>query len=176
MQNEKLKGHIRDVPGFPKPGIVFKDITTLLQNPDAFRETLQVLYERYKDKGIDVVAAIEARGFVIGGALAQMLGAGFVPVRKVGKLPYKTHKMEYELEYGTDTLEIHTDAIKKGQKVLVVDDLLATGGTLAATCKLVEMLGGEVVEAAVLIELSYLHGRDKLKGYDLFTMAVYESE
>jgi adenine phosphoribosyltransferase len=176
MQNEKLKSYIRDVPDFPKPGIVFKDITTLLQNPKAFRETLRVLYDRYRDKGIDVVVAIEARGFIIGGALAHMLGAGFVPVRKVGKLPYKTHKIEYELEYGTDSVEIHVDAIRKGQRVLVIDDLLATGGTLAATCRLVEMLGGEVVEAAVLIELSYLHGRDKLKGYDLFTMAVYESE
>jgi len=176
MENEKLKSHIRDVPDFPKQGIVFKDITTLLQNPKAFRESLQVLYDRYKDKGVEVVTAIEARGFIIGGALAHMLGAGFVPVRKAGKLPYQTYREEYELEYATADMEIHTDAIKKGQKVLVVDDLLATGGTLAATCKLVEKLGGQVVGVAVLIELSYLNGRDKLKGYDLFTMAVYESE
>jgi len=176
MQNEKLKSYIRDVPDFPKPGIVFKDITTLLQNPKAFRESLQVLYDRYKDKGVEVVTAIEARGFIIGGALAHMLGAGFVPVRKAGKLPYQTYREGYELEYATADMEIHIDAIKKGQKVLVVDDLLATGGTLAATCKLVEKLGGQVVGVAVLIELSYLNGRDKLKGYDLFTMAVYQSE
>jgi adenine phosphoribosyltransferase len=175
MQTEQLKSHIRDVPDFPKAGIVFKDITTLLQNPKAFRDTLQILYDRYRDRKIDVVTAIEARGFIFGGALAQMLGVGFVPVRKAGKLPYKTYSAEYELEYATSTMEIHVDAIKKGQKVLVLDDLLATGGTLAATCKLVEKLGGEVVEVTALIELSFLNGRDKLKGYKLFTMATYDS-
>jgi adenine phosphoribosyltransferase len=170
---EGLKKYIRDVPDFPKKGIIFKDITTLLKEKDAFGEAIDILYKRYKDEGIDKLVAIESRGFIFGGALAYKLGAGFVPVRKKGKLPSKTHSVSYDLEYGTDTLEIHADAIKPGDKVLLLDDLLATGGTARAVTQLIEKLGGKIAEIAFLIELTFLNGRDKLKGRKVFTMIKY---
>jgi len=171
-----LAEFIRDVPDFPKPGIVFKDITPLLQDAGAFRQAVAQLAEPFRGAGVDLVVAAEARGFIFGGAVACALGAGFVPVRKPGKLPADTTAEEYELEYGTDALEIHTDAVQPGQRVLLLDDLLATGGTMAATAKLVEGLGGEVAGIAFLIELNFLAGREKLKGYDLVTLIQYEGE
>jgi adenine phosphoribosyltransferase len=161
---------IRDIPDFPKPGIIFKDITPLLNNPEAFKAAIDQLASRYAGKRIDKIVGIEARGFIFAGALAYRLGTGMVPVRKKGKLPYKTLSETYELEYGTDTMEIHEDAIKPGDRVLVLDDLIATGGTLAATCRLVEKLGGSIVEVAILIELSFLNGRAKVKEYPYFTL------
>ncbi len=171
-----LAEFIRDVPGFPKPGITFKDITPLLQDRGAFRQAVDQLAEPFCGASVDLVVAAEARGFIFGGAVACELGAGFVPVRKPGKLPADTAAEEYELEYGTDALEIHTDAIQPGQRVLLLDDLLATGGTMVATVKLVEDLGGEVAGIAFLIELGSLKGREKLKGYDLVTLIQYEGE
>ena len=170
---ENLKKYIRDIPDFPKKGILFKDITTLLKEGKIFQSVIDKLYERYKDKKIDKVVAIESRGFIFGGALALKLGAGFIPVRKKGKLPSKTHSVSYELEYGIDTLEIHSDAIKPGENILLLDDLLATGGTAKAVCELIEKLGGKIIEAAFLIELSFLHGRSKLSGHDVFSMIKY---
>ena len=161
---------IRDIPDFPKPGIIFKDITPLLNNPEAFKASIEQLASRYAGKRIDKIVGIEARGFIFAGALAYRLGTGMVPVRKKGKLPYKTLSETYELEYGTDTMEMHEDAIKPGDHVLVLDDLIATGGTLAATCRLVEKLGGSIVEVAILIELSFLNGRAKVKEYPYFTL------
>ncbi len=161
---------IRDIPDFPKPGIIFKDITPLLNNPEAFKASIEQLASRYAGTRIDKIVGIEARGFIFAGALAYRLGTGMVPVRKKGKLPYKTLSETYELEYGTDTMEIHEDAIKPGDHVLVLDDLIATGGTLAATCRLVEKLGGSIVEVAILIELSFLNGREKVKKYPYFTL------
>ena len=161
---------IRDIPDFPKPGIIFKDITPLLNNPEAFKASIDQLASRYAGKRIDKIVGIEARGFIFAGALAYRLGTGMVPVRKKGKLPYKTLSETYELEYGTDTMEIHEDAIKPGDRVLVLDDLIATGGTLAATCRLVKKLGGSIVEVAILIELSFLNGREKVKEYPYFTL------
>jgi len=161
---------IRDIPDFPKPGIIFKDITPLLNNPEAFKAAIDQLASRYAGKRIDKIVGIEARGFIFAGALAYRLGTGMVPVRKKGKLPYKTLSETYELEYGTDTMEMHEDAIKPGDHVLVLDDLIATGGTLAATCRLVEKLGGSIVEVAILIELSFLNGRAKVKEYPYFTL------
>ncbi|MBC7262786.1 MAG: adenine phosphoribosyltransferase [Chloroflexi bacterium] len=161
---------IRDVPDFPVKGILFKDITTLCKDPDAFQEAIDSLVDRYLDQDIDIVVAIEARGFIFGAPLAYELGAGFVPVRKPNKLPAETISAEYSLEYGTNVLEMHTDAIKPGQKVLVVDDLLATGGSAKATVQLVERLGGKVVGIAFLIELAFLKGRELLKGYDVFSL------
>jgi adenine phosphoribosyltransferase len=168
-----LKRYIRDVPDFPKKGIIFKDITTLLKEPEPFKQVIDALYARYKDKKIGKVVAIESRGFIFGGALADRLGCGFVPVRKKGKLPAETHTVTYDLEYGTDTLEIHRDAIKKGERVLLLDDLLATGGTAKAVCELIEKIGGEIVEAAFLIELAFLNGRTKLQGRNVFAMIKY---
>jgi adenine phosphoribosyltransferase len=164
---------IRDVPDFPKEGIVFKDITTLIKDPQAFRKVIDVLTEHYAGQQIDLVVAVEARGYIFGAPVACKLGAGFVPVRKVGKLPAETVREEYELEYGTDSVEMHRDAIQPGQKVLIVDDLIATGGSAAATARLVERLGGDVVSIAFLIELGFLHGVEKLKGYDVFTIIEY---
>lgn len=161
---------IRDIPDFPKPGIIFKDITPLLNNPEAFKASIDQLASRYASTRIDKIVGIEARGFIFAGALAYRLGTGMVPVRKKGKLPYKTLSETYELEYGTDTMEMHEDAIKPGDHVLVLDDLIATGGTLAATCRLVEKLGGSIVEVAILIELSFLNGREKVKEYPYFTL------
>jgi adenine phosphoribosyltransferase len=168
-----LKKYIRDIDGFPKKGIIFKDITTLLASKDAFKEAVNVFIKRYSDKKIDKVVAVEARGFIFGGIIAYALDAGFVPVRKKGKLPHKTISADYELEYGVDTLYIHEDAISAGERVLVVDDLLATGGTAEATCGLVERLGGGMFELAFLIELSFLKGRDRLKGYPVFSAIIY---
>jgi len=164
---------IRDVPDFPKEGIVFKDITTLIKDAQAFREAIDLLVDRYAGEQIDVVAAVEARGYIFGAPVAYKLGAGFVPVRKVGKLPAETVREEYELEYGTDAVEMHRDAIDPGQKVLIVDDLIATGGSAAATARLVERLGGDVVGIAFLVELAFLNGVDKLKDYDVFTIIQY---
>lgn len=164
---------IRDVPDFPKEGILFKDITTLIKEPQAFREVIDRLADHYAGQEIDLVVAVEARGYIFGAPIAYKLGAGFVPVRKEGKLPAETVREEYELEYGTDSVEMHRDAIRPGQKVLIVDDLIATGGSAAATTRLVERLGGEVVSIAFLVELTFLNGVEKLKDYDVFTMIEY---
>ena len=174
MDVSELKAKIRDIKDFPTEGILFKDITTLLQDGPAFRYVVDELAGRYRGAAVDVVVGIESRGFIFGGALAHQLGAGFVPVRKPGKLPGKTIEVEYELEYGRDTLAIHEDALRAGQRVLVVDDLLATGGTMAATLRLVHLLGGTVVGVAFLIELAFLNGRAKLTGSPLHSLIVYE--
>ena len=170
MEDELLK-HIRNVPNWPKPGIQFKDITTLCKDYKPFKESCDKIIDHYRNKGITKVAAIEARGYVWGGVLAYQLGAGFVLIRKPGKLPYNTLKETYELEYGTDTIEMHVDGIVKGDRVLVFDDLLATGGTAKAACNLVEKAGGEVIGIAFVIELTgSLHGKNKLVGYDILSL------
>jgi len=161
-----LNDLIRDIPDFPKPGILYKDITPLLRSPGGLALAVEQMANPFRNKGIDLVCGAESRGFIFGTAIAQSLSAGFIPIRKPGKLPHDSHSMEYALEYGTDTLEIHQDAIGRGHKVLMVDDLLATGGTMKACCDLVDQLGGEIVGVAVLIELTALHGRDKIKPYD----------
>ncbi len=168
-----FKRLIRDVPDFPKKGIVFKDITPLLKDPKAFQEVIEHLAARYKDKKITSIVAMESRGFIFGGALATRMGVGFIPVRKPGKLPWKTFQETYELEYGKDTLEIHQDSIAKGDRVLVLDDVLATGGTAAATIRLVERAGGEVAEACFIIQLSFLNGQQKLKSTPLYSIIQY---
>ena len=173
---EELRKKIRNVPDFPVKGIQFKDITTLVKDGEAFAEVIDLFDQRFRDKKVDIVVGVESRGFIFGGALAYKWRVGFVPVRKPGKLPAEKIREEYELEYGTDALEIHTDAIQPGQRVLIIDDLLATGGTLAATARLVERLGGVVVGMAFLIELKFLHGREKIKQYDLYSLIEYESE
>jgi adenine phosphoribosyltransferase len=170
MEFDKL---IRDVPDFPQKGIIFKDITTLLQDGEAFRQAMNQIVKKYLDVAIDKVVGIEARGFIFGGVLAYKLGCGFVPARKPGKLPYRTIGEEYTLEYGTNSLEMHEDGISRGDKVLIVDDLLATGGTALATARLVEKLGGEVVAIQFLIELGFLRGREKLLKYPLHSLIVY---
>lgn len=170
---DDLKALIRDVPDFPKPGIIFKDITTLLKDGKRFKEAVDKLCNRYRDKKIDVVVSVEARGFILGAAMAYNLQAGMVPVRKKGKLPWHTNSATYKLEYGTDTLEIHQDAIKPGEKVLIVDDLLATGGTICAVIDMVEGLKGQIVDIAFLIELTFLHGREKLKDYPAFSLMQF---
>ena len=174
MDVAELRAKIRDIKDFPTEGILFKDITTLLKDGPAFRYVIDVLASRYQKQRVDIVVAVESRGFIFGGALAHELNAGFVPVRKLGKLPGKTIEVEYELEYGRDALAIHEDAIKPGQRVLAVDDLLATGGTMAATLRLMEQLGGLVVGVAFLIELAFLHGRDKLRNYPLHALIIYD--
>ncbi len=171
-----LKDLIRDVPDFPKKGIIFKDITTLTKDPAGFREAVDQIVKQYENAEIDVVVGIEARGFIFGGAIAYLLNAGFVPARKQGKLPAETVRAEYELEYGTDAIEMHRDAISKGQRVLIVDDLLATGGTAAAAVKLVEELGGELVGVAFLIDLTFLNGREKLQGQAITSLVDYDGE
>ena len=171
-----LKSKIRTVPDWPKKGIMFRDITTLLQDKDAFKYAIGKFYKRYKGKEIDVVVGIESRGFIFGAALAYLLGASFVPVRKEGKLPHHTMRQEYALEYGNAVVEIHADAIQKGQKVLIVDDLIATSGTALATIKLVELLGGEIIECAFLVELPALKGREKLKGYNMYSLIEFEGD
>lgn len=169
-----LKSKIRDIKNFPTEGILFKDITTLLKDGPAFASVVESLAGHYQAEGVDVVVGVESRGFILGGALAHQLKAGFVPVRKVGKLPGKTIEVEYELEYGRDALAIHEDAIKVGQRVLVVDDLLATGGTMAAALRLVDQLGGRVVGVEFMIELAFLRGRDKLKDQPVHALITYD--
>lgn len=171
-----LKKFIRDVPGFPKEGIVFRDITPLLQDSAALQEAVRTLAAPFRDKGVELVLGAEARGFILGGAVAYELGVGFIPVRKVGKLPAETIEQTYELEYGASTLAMHRDAVKAGQKVLLVDDLLATGGTMAACARMVETLGGEVVACAFLVELSFLNGREALRPYTVFSLIEYDAE
>lgn len=172
----ELAALIRDVPDFPKPGIVFKDITPLLADASGLAEAVRQLAAPYRDAGVQTVVAVESRGFIFGAAVAEKLGAGFVPVRKPGKLPARTRSASYELEYGSDTVEVHADAVAAGQRCLMVDDLLATGGTMAAACKLVAELGGQIVGVAFLIELSFLNGRSKLAGYDVRSLIQYAGE
>lgn len=168
-----LEEYIRDVPDFPKDGILFKDITPLLANKDAFQKSIDLIADNYISANIDYVLGAEARGFIVASAIAYKLNAGFIPARKPGKLPCVTTKAVYELEYGTDCLEVHEDAINQGDKVLIVDDVLATGGTAAAKAELVRKQGGTVFGPAFIIELSFLNGRDKLKGYDIFSLIKY---
>ncbi len=172
-RSDWLKSIIRDIPDFPTPGILFRDITPLLKDARALGVALEGLAEPFKDAGIEQVIGVESRGFIFGAPLALLLNAGFVPVRKFGKLPAETIHVEYALEYGSNTVEIHTDAIRPGQKVLVVDDLLATGGTVGATLELVQRLGGEVVGIAFLVELTALQGRARLAGYNVFSLIQY---
>jgi len=168
-----LNQYIRDIQDFPKPGIVFKDITPLLNNPVAVRECMALLINNLRDRSIDKVVGAESRGFFFATLLAHELNAGFVPVRKPGKLPYNTFKATYELEYGTDALEIHTDAIKPGERILIHDDVLATGGTAKAMCRLVESMGGIIVQCNFLMELSFLKGREKIAPYEVYAPLVY---
>lgn len=171
-----IRAAIRDVPDFPKPGIVFKDITPLLGNGALFRKTIDILADRYRGQRVDTVLGIESRGFIVGAALACQLGAGFSVVRKPGKLPFETHSASYVLEYGTDKLEIHIDGISQNARVVIADDLIATGGTAAATAELVTKLGGTVVECAFVIELPFLKGREKLKPHGVFSILQYDSD
>jgi len=171
-----LKQAIRSIPDFPKEGIVFRDITTLLKNPEAFKASVDALCEHFADSGANVIIGPESRGFIFGAAMAYKMGLSFVPVRKPGKLPADTESETYELEYGTDSIEIHKDAIGPSSRALMIDDLLATGGTMQAACRLIERLGGEIVGIGFLIELSFLNGREKLKNYPIFTLVDYESE
>ena len=171
---DHLKKLIREVPDFPKPGILFYDITTLLKDPTGLSELTDAMVARYADNPPDVVLGIEARGFIFAPMLATRLGTGFVPVRKPGKLPAEKSRISYDLEYGQDTVEIHTDAISEGQRVLVVDDLLATGGTARATCDLVESLGGKIHGLSFVIELTFPPGREKLNGYDIHSVLSYD--
>ena len=168
-----LREFIRDIPDFPKPGITFKDITPLLGSPAAFRASIDALADRFKDAGIDTIAAAEARGFIFGAPLALRLDTGFVPIRKPGKLPYATVALEYALEYGTDRLEVHTDAFTPGSRVLLLDDVLATGGTMAACCELIKQMGADVVGCAFLMELGFLGGRAKLAPHDVTSLILY---
>lgn len=169
----ELAERIRDIPDFPQKGILFKDITTLLKDPSAFRHAVDLLTDAYRDRNVDLVVAVESRGFIMAAPVAYNLNAGFVPVRKLGKLPAASIRVDYALEYGTNTLEMHKDAIEPGQRILVVDDLLATGGTVAAAVDLVEQLGGEVVGVAFLIELLFLHGREKLPGREILSLIQF---
>lgn len=171
---DRIRGAVRDVPDFPKPGIVFKDITPILGDPTLFGETIRVFVDRYRPMRIDKVAAMESRGFIFGAPLAAAIGAGFVPLRKHGKLPHTTLAESFTLEYGEETLEIHTDAIRAGERVLVIDDLLATGGTAAAAASLVEKTGGKVVELAFLIELAFLKGRERLDHVPVYAIVRFD--
>jgi adenine phosphoribosyltransferase len=172
-ESMELESWIRDIPDFPQKGVLFKDITPLLQDGAAFHSAIDRLASHYTGTGIQKVIGVESRGFIFGAPLAYMLNCGFVPVRKFGKLPYKTVTVEYALEYGTNVVEIHTDAIKPGEKVLIVDDLLATGGTVSAAIELVEKLGGKIAGIAFLVELAFLKGREQLKDYDVFALIKY---
>jgi adenine phosphoribosyltransferase len=169
----ELSEFIRDIPDFPKPGIIFKDITPLLSQPQAFRAAIERLHHQFRDRGIDVIAAAEARGFIFGAPLALEIGAGFVPIRKPGKLPYATVALEYQLEYGTDKLEVHTDAFGPGHRVLLIDDVLATGGTMRACVDLVQSTGAEVVATAFVIELTFLGGRARLAPGEVFSLMAF---
>ncbi len=171
-----IKEKIRTVPNWPIEGVMFRDITTLIQDPEGLREACDTLYDRYKDMKIDKVVGIDARGFIFGAVLAYKLNIGFIPVRKKGKLPYKTIEAAYTLEYGDNVVEMHEDAIEKGEKIIIVDDLIATGGTIAAAVKLVEELGGDILELAFIIELPDLNGREKIEGYNIFTLTEFEGE
>lgn len=173
---KSIKSKIRTVPHWPKEGIMFRDITTLLKDAEGFKETIDLLYNRYKDKKIDKVIGIESRGFIFGAPLAYLLGCGFVPIRKPGKLPAEIESEEYTLEYGKDKIEVHKDAINKGDKILIVDDLIATAGTASAARNLVKKLGGELVECAFIIELVDLRGRDKLKGENIYSIVEFEGK
>ncbi|RIK07382.1 MAG: adenine phosphoribosyltransferase [Acidobacteria bacterium] len=172
-RTERLKALVRDIPDFPKPGIVFKDITPLLESPEAFNEVVPALWEPWEKEALDKVIGVEARGFIFAAPVALHCGAGFVPIRKPGRLPAEVEAEEYELEYGTDLIEIHRDAIGAGERALIVDDVLATGGTAAAAARLVERLGGEVAGIAFLIELSFLAGRSRLDNYRLHSLIEY---
>lgn len=172
---DHIKNKIRTIPDFPKPGIMFRDITTLLKDPQGFQDVINAFKERYKSQKIDVIAGIEARGFIIGGALAKELNVGFVPIRKKGKLPHHVHRIEYDLEYGKDVLEIHQDAIKQGDRVIIADDLIATGGTAKAACDLIEKIGGTVVECAFIVDLPELKGKEKLNR-PAFALVEFEGE
>jgi adenine phosphoribosyltransferase len=174
MKPAELSDCVRDIPDFPKPGVVFKDITPLLSNTEAFRSTIDLIAEHFEGHPIDRVLGVEARGFIIAAPVAYRFGAAFVPVRKAGKLPWEIEREEYELEYGTDLLEIHRDAVDPGDRVVIVDDVLATGGTAAATIRLAEKLGGTVAGLAFVIELGFLGGRSKLDGYDVLSLVTYE--
>jgi len=173
-----IKSKIRTIPHFPKDGIMFRDITTLLKDAQGFRKVVDEMVQRYTGVDFDIVVGLEARGFILGGAMAHQLGKGFVPVRKAGKLPFKTESYEYDLEYGKDRIEIHTDSIKPGTRVLLVDDLLATGGTALASARLVEKLGGEIIEMAFIIDLPDVGGRKRLEkeGYRVFALVEFEGE
>jgi adenine phosphoribosyltransferase len=168
-----LKKYIRDIPDFPQKGVMFRDITTLLKEPGPFRYTIDTIVDRYRGHRVDKVVSVEARGYIFGGVIAYKLNCGFVPVRKPGKLPAETVTMDYTLEYGTNTIEIHRDAIAPGERVLVFDDVLATGGTVQATCNLIEKLGGKVIGCVFISDLTYLKGSEKLKGYDVFSLVQY---
>lgn len=171
-----IKDLIRTVPDFPKKGIMFRDVTTLLKDADGFKQTIDLFYDRYLSLKIDKIVGIESRGFILAGALAYKMGKGFVPVRKPGKLPAEKERVEYQLEYGKDTLEIHKDAILPGENVLIVDDLLATGGTCSAAITLVERLGGKVVECAFIVDLPALKGKEKLSNYKVFNLVEFEGD
>ena len=173
---KSIKSKIRTIPHWPKEGIMFRDITTLLKDPQGFKETIDILYKRYKNEKIDKVIGIESRGFIFGSPLAYLLNCGFVPIRKPGKLPAECESEEYTLEYGTDKIEIHRDSIEKGERVLIVDDLIATAGTADAARKLVKKLGGELVECTFIVELSDLKGRDKLQGEKIFSIVEFGGE
>lgn len=173
MTAEELRARIREVPDFPKPGILFYDITTLLKDAVAYRDAVDLMVKPYKDVGVDIVVGMESRGFIFSGPIAYQLRAGLVPVRKLGKLPAETVSVEYALEYGSNTLEIHKDAIKAGQRVLIVDDLLATGGTVRGTIELVERLKGQIVGLDFLVELTFLKGRERLTGYQATSVIQY---
>ena len=170
---DRIREAIRDVPDFPKPGILFKDITPVLQDPELFRSVIEALAQRYRGRGIDKIGAMESRGFIFAAPLATEIGAGFVPLRKKGKLPYDTISETFELEYGTETLEIHKDAIRPGEKVLLLDDLLATGGTAEASVKLIRECGGELVEAVFVVELEFLSGRERLSGVPVHSLVQF---
>lgn len=171
-----LRSSVRSIPDFPQKGIMFRDITTLLADPDAFSYTIDQFYQKYKNQGISKVIGIESRGFIVGSALASKLHCGFIPIRKPGKLPAPTYQQEYQLEYGTDIIEIHKDALQQNEKVLIHDDLLATGGTIEAACHLVKKLDAQIIGLSFIIELKFLHARERLKEYDIYSLIQYESE
>ncbi len=171
-----LKKSIRSIPGWPVEGVIFRDLTTLMQNPEAYRLSCDIFYDRYKEMSVEKIVGIDARGFVFGAVLAYKLGIGFVPVRKMGKLPYETIRESYSLEYGTDTIEIHKDAFNPGERIVIVDDLIATGGTAGATVSLVNKLGGNILECAFVVELPDLKGRAKLHGSKVFSICEFEGE
>ncbi|MBF0522736.1 MAG: adenine phosphoribosyltransferase [Candidatus Omnitrophica bacterium] len=173
LKKNDLKQYIRDIPDFPKKGIIFKDITTLLKDKEAFKKSVNLLAKQYKKENIDFVVGVEARGFIFGASLAYKLGAGFIPVRKKGKLPYKTKSVTYSLEYGTDTLEIHEDAIPENARVLIVDDLLATGGTIKAVSDLIKEQKAKIIGIAFVVELRFLKGKEKLKDFDVYSIIKY---